>query len=154
MGQERFGPPLKRVRRSRRARSSLRCRLVVAFVSNRSPKRRDFMGEPLASPLASPRRRKGDRCNGGNQSVRPSALGRDFDAGVASISAGSQKEVRMSNTHDEQIAKWNQQRGPRVGDWCETKDCGLHRIGGARGGRIRLASPSRRLSLESEAVTY
>ena len=28
----------------------------------------------------------------------------------------------MSNTHDEQIATWNQQRGPRVGDWCETKD--------------------------------
>jgi hypothetical protein len=63
------------------------------------------MGEPLASPLAgfpvraTPRRRKGDRCNGGKQSVRPSALGRDFDGGV-----GSQKEVRMSNTHDEQIA--------------------------------------------------
>jgi hypothetical protein len=36
----------------------------------------------------------------------------------------------MSNTHDEQIATWNQQRGPRVGDWCETKDGGLHRIGG------------------------
>jgi hypothetical protein len=36
----------------------------------------------------------------------------------------------MSNTHDEQIAKWNKQRGPRVGDWCETKDGGLHRIGG------------------------
>lgn len=66
----------------------------------------------------------------------------------------SQKEVRMSNTHDEQIARWNQQRGPRVGDWCETKDGGLHRIGGVRGGRIRLASPSGRFSLGSEGVTY
>ena len=60
----------------------------------------------------------------------------------------------MSNTHDEQIARWNQQRGPRVGDWCETKDGGLHRIGGVRGGRIRLASPSGRFSLGSEGVTY
>jgi len=41
--------------------------------------------------------------------------------------------------HDEQIARWNQQRGPRVGDWCETKDGSLHRIGGVRGGKIRLA---------------
>ena len=56
--------------------------------------------------------------------------------------------------HDEQIARWNQQRGPRVGDWCETKDGGLHRIGGVRGGRIRLASPSGRFSLGSEGVTY
>jgi hypothetical protein len=60
----------------------------------------------------------------------------------------------MSNTHDEQIATWNQQRGPRVGDWCETKDGGLHRIGGVRGGRIRLASPSGRFSLGPEGVTY
>ena len=56
--------------------------------------------------------------------------------------------------HDEQIARWNQQRGPRVGDWCETKDGGLHRIGGVRGGRIRLASPSGRFSLGPEGVTY
>ena len=35
----------------------------------------------------------------------------------------------MSNTHDEQIARWNQQRGPRVGDWCETKDAHLAREG-------------------------
>jgi hypothetical protein len=54
--------------------------------------------------------------------------------------------------HDEQIARWNQQRGPRVGDWCETKDGGLHRS--VRGGRIRLASPSGRFSLGSEGVTY
>ena len=40
------------------------------------------------------------------------------------------------------------------GDWCETKDGGLHRIGGVRGGRIRLASPSGRFSLGSEGVTY
>jgi hypothetical protein len=64
------------------------------------------------------------------------------------------KELRMSNTQDEQIARWNQQRGPRVGDWCETKDGGLHRIGGVRGGKIRLASPSGRFSLGSEGVTY
>jgi len=57
-------------------------------------------------------------------------------------------------SHDEQIARWNQQRGPRVGDWCETKDGGLHRIGGVRGGRIRLASPSGRFSLGPEGVTY
>jgi hypothetical protein len=31
---------------------------------------------------------------------------------------------------------------------------GLHRIGGVRGGRIRLASPSGRFSLGSEGVTY
>ena len=56
--------------------------------------------------------------------------------------------------HDEQIARWNQQRGPRVGDWCETKDGSLHRIGGVRGGKIRPASPSGRFSLGSEGVTY
>src|SRR5262249_50123039 len=56
--------------------------------------------------------------------------------------------------HDEKIARWNQQPGPRVGDWCEGKDGGLHRIGGGRGGRIRLASSSGRLSLGSEGVTY
>ena len=56
--------------------------------------------------------------------------------------------------HDEQIARWNQQHGPRVGDWCETKDGSLHRIGGVRGGRIRLASPSGRFSLGSEGVAY
>ena len=47
----------------------------------------------------------------------------------------------MSNTHDEQIARWNQQRGPRVGDWCETKDGGLHRIGGS--GAEEFGSPVR-----------
>jgi hypothetical protein len=57
-------------------------------------------------------------------------------------------------SHDEQIAKWNRQRGPRVGDWCETKDGGLHRIAGIRAGRIRLASPSGRFSLGSDGVTY
>jgi hypothetical protein len=53
----------------------------------------------------------------------------------------------------EQIARWNQQRGPRVGD-CETKDGDLHRIGRVRGGRIRLASPSGRFSLVCEGMTY
>ena len=57
-------------------------------------------------------------------------------------------------SHDEQIARWNQQRGPRVGDWCETKDGGLHRIVGIRAAGIRLASPSGRFSLGSEGVTY
>ncbi len=57
-------------------------------------------------------------------------------------------------SHDEQIARWNRQRGPRVGDWCETKDGGLHRIAGIRAGSIRLASPSGRFSLGSDGVTY
>src|SRR5262249_9998809 len=55
---------------------------------------------------------------------------------------------------DEQISRWNQQRGPRVGGWCDTKDEGLYGLGGVRGGRIRLASLSGRLSLGSEGVTY
>jgi hypothetical protein len=54
--------------------------------------------------------------------------------------------------HDEQIARWNQQRGPRVTG--ARRSGGLHRIGGIRAGRIRLASPSGRFSLGSEGVTY
>jgi len=60
----------------------------------------------------------------------------------------------MPNSHDVKIARWNQQRGPRVGDWCETKDGGLRRIAAVSGGKIRLASPSGRFSLGSEGVTY
>jgi hypothetical protein len=60
----------------------------------------------------------------------------------------------MFGTHDEQIARWNKQSGPRVGDWCETKDRGLHRIGAIRGGSIRLAGSSGRFALEPDGVTY
>jgi hypothetical protein len=60
----------------------------------------------------------------------------------------------MSDTHDKQIAKWNQIPGPRVGDWYEMKDGSLQRIGGIRGGSIRLASSSGRFSLGSDGVTY
>jgi hypothetical protein len=41
-----------------------------------------------------------------------------------------------------------------VGDWCETKDGSLHRIGGVRGGKIRLASPSGRHDLERILANY
>jgi len=52
------------------------------------------------------------------------------------------------------ITKWNQKAGPRVGDWCETKDSGLHRIGAVEAA-IRLAAQSGRFSLDtSEGVTY
>ena len=60
----------------------------------------------------------------------------------------------MFSTHDEQIARWNQKPGPRVGDWCETKDSLLHRIGAVRGGNIRLAGPSGRFTLGPDGVTY
>jgi hypothetical protein len=60
----------------------------------------------------------------------------------------------MFSTHDEQIARWNQEPGPRVGDWCETTDRGLHRIGAIRGGSIRPAGPSGRFALEPDGVTY
>jgi hypothetical protein len=52
------------------------------------------------------------------------------------------------------IARWNQKPGPRVGDWCETKDRGLHRIGAVGGESIRLADPSGRFALEPGGVTY
>jgi hypothetical protein len=55
----------------------------------------------------------------------------------------------MFDTHDEWIGKWGHKPGPRVGDWCETKDGGLHRIGAIRGESIRLAGPSGRFSLGS-----
>ena len=51
----------------------------------------------------------------------------------AAMAAFAKSWRREWPVHDEQIARWNQQRGPRVGDWCETKDGGLHRIGGVRG---------------------
>ena len=60
----------------------------------------------------------------------------------------------MSSTHDEQIARWNKELGPRVGDWCETKDSLLHRIGAVSGGNIRLAAPSGRFALGPDGVTY
>jgi hypothetical protein len=60
----------------------------------------------------------------------------------------------MFDTHDEWIGKWGHKPGPRVGDWCETKDGGLHRIGAIREGSIRLAGPSGRFSLGSDGVTY
>jgi len=60
----------------------------------------------------------------------------------------------MSSTHDEQSARWNQKPGPRVGDWCETQDSSLHRIGAVRGGNIRLAGPSGRFTLGPDGVTY
>jgi hypothetical protein len=60
----------------------------------------------------------------------------------------------MFDTHDEWIGKWGHKPGPRVGDWCETKDGGLHRIGAIRGESIRLAGPSGRFSLGSEGVLY
>jgi hypothetical protein len=39
-----------------------------------------------------------------------------------------------------------------VGDWCETKDRGLHLIGAVGG--IRLADPSGRFALELGGLTY
>jgi hypothetical protein len=60
----------------------------------------------------------------------------------------------MFSTRDEQIARWNQKLGPRVGDWCETKDSRLHRIGAIRGESIRLGGPSGRFALEPDGVTY
>jgi hypothetical protein len=60
----------------------------------------------------------------------------------------------MFDTYDERIAKWKQKPGPCVGDWCETKDGSLHRIGVLRGESIRLAGPSGRFSLGPDGVTY
>ena len=60
----------------------------------------------------------------------------------------------MANISDAAITKWNQKAGPRVGDWCETKDGGLHRIDAVKAA-IRLAAQSGRFSLDtSEGVTY
>jgi len=60
----------------------------------------------------------------------------------------------MANISDAAITKRNQKTGPRVGDWCETKDGGLHRIGAVKAA-IRLAAQSGRFSLDtSEGVTY
>src|SRR5262249_27299038 len=74
------------------------------------------------------------------------------EAAVAAVANGWRRAERPVD--DAQSARWKQQPGPRVGDWCETKDGSLHRIGGVRGGKIRLASPSGRFSLGSEGVTY
>jgi hypothetical protein len=60
----------------------------------------------------------------------------------------------MFSTPDEQIARWNRKPGPRVGDWYETRECTLYRIGGIRNGNIRLASPSGRFALGPDGVTY
>ena len=48
----------------------------------------------------------------------------------------------MSDSHDELTAKWNEIRGARVGDWCETKDSGFHRFGRDLGESLELADPS------------
>jgi hypothetical protein len=60
----------------------------------------------------------------------------------------------MSSTHDERIARWNKEPGPRVGDWCETKVSLLHRIGAVSCGNIRLAGSSGRFTLGPDGVTY
>jgi hypothetical protein len=60
----------------------------------------------------------------------------------------------MFDTHDARIARWNQTPGPRVGDWCETKNRGWHRIGAVRGVNIRLAGPTGRFALGADGVTY
>ena len=60
----------------------------------------------------------------------------------------------IASTPEEYAANIVREEGKWAADWCETKDGGLHRIGGVRGGRIRLASPSGRFSLGPEGVTY
>jgi hypothetical protein len=73
---------------------------------------------------------------------------RGRDGGIREeLAAGVTARARRADRQVESAA-WTAR------DWCETKDGGLHRIGGIRAGRIRLASPSGRFSLGSEGVTY
>lgn len=53
----------------------------------------------------------------------------------------SEKQVRDA------IAKWNEQTGPRTGDWCETTDGSVNRISHVDETSIRLADLEGRFSL-------
>src|SRR6516162_8124423 len=94
----------------------------------------DARFRPPRGPHAYPRLR--DDARGSDGGVR-----QELAAGVTASARRADRQVES--------AAWTARGGLR-----ETKDGSLHRIGGVRGGRIRLASPSGRFSLGPEDVTY